>query len=55
MKRLFLLFAQSEKGTTSIEYALIASAISLAIIVAVTNMGASVTRMFQLIVDSYPK
>ena len=42
-------FIHSQKGTTSIEYALVASLIFLAIVVSVTQLGGAVTRMYQLI------
>ncbi len=45
---------RSEEGTTSIEYALIASLIFLAIVVAVTGLGANVTRIYQNVVDHLP-
>jgi pilus assembly protein Flp/PilA len=40
-------WAASDSGTTAIEYALIAGAISIVILVAVTNIGSSVTAMFE--------
>ena len=46
---LMLRFIHSEKGTTSIEYALVASLIFLAIVVSVTQLGGGVTRMYQLV------
>jgi pilus assembly protein Flp/PilA len=45
---------RSEKGATSIEYALIASLIFLAIVVAVTGLGAKITGMYQTIVNRLP-
>jgi pilus assembly protein Flp/PilA len=45
---------RSEEGTTSIEYALIASLIFLAIVVAVTGLGAKITGMYQIIVNRLP-
>jgi pilus assembly protein Flp/PilA len=40
-------FAASESGATSIEYALIAVLIAVAIIVSVTAVGASLQSLFQ--------
>ena len=39
-------FLSDESGTTAIEYALIAAGISMAIIVAVSNIGSSVNNMW---------
>jgi pilus assembly protein Flp/PilA len=50
-----LRFIRAEKGTTSIEYALVASLIFLAIVLSVTQLGASVTRFYQLIASCVPK
>ncbi len=47
--KLILRLIPSEKGTTSIEYALVASLIFLAVVVSVTQLGGAVTRMYQLI------
>ena len=44
-----------EKGTTSIEYALVASLIFLAIVLSVTQLGAGVTKFYQLIASCIPK
>jgi Flp pilus assembly pilin Flp len=52
MKRfatLILRLIYSEKGTTSIEYALLASLIFLAIVASVIQLGGGVMRMYQLI------
>ncbi len=52
MKRLATLILRliySEKGTTSIEYALLASLIFLAIVASVIQLGGGVMRMYQLI------
>jgi len=45
---------RSEKGATSIEYALIASLIFLAIVVSVTDLASRVTRTYQVIVSHLP-
>jgi len=45
----------SEKGTTSIEYALVASLIFLAIVVSVIQLGGAVTRVYQLISSGIPR
>jgi len=58
MKRfvtLMLRLIHLEKGTTSIEYALIASLIFLAIVGAVIQLGGGVLRMYQLIASCIPK
>ena len=46
MNKLFARFAKDESGATAIEYGLIASLISVAIIVAVTAVGTSLTGTF---------
>ncbi len=45
---------RSEKGATSIEYALIASLIFLAIIAAVTGLSTKVTGMYKTVVTNLP-
>jgi len=45
---------RSEKGATSIEYALIASLIFLAIVVSVTDLATNVTRIYQVVVTHLP-
>lgn len=45
---------RSERGTTSIEYALVAGLIFLAIVFAASQLGTNVTRMYQFIADSLP-
>lgn len=45
---------KAEDGVTSIEYALIAGLIAVVIVLAVTNLGAAVQGMYQLIADSFP-
>ena len=42
-------FLENESGATAIEYALIASGISIAIITTVNNLGSSVSTMWQTI------
>ena len=46
MTKLIARFARDESGATAIEYGLIASLISVAIIVAVTSVGTSLTTTF---------
>ena len=46
MKTLFARFAKDESGATAIEYGLIASLISVAIIGAITTIGTSLTGTF---------
>ncbi len=55
MKKLLWFFLFSEKGATSIEYALIAGLIFLAIVLAVSDLGTSVGNLFQKVADSYPQ
>ena len=58
MKRAAMLMSRlmhSEKGTTSIEYALVASLIFLAIVVSVIQLGGAVTRVYQLISSGIPR
>lgn len=43
-----------ETGATAIEYALIASLLSIVILAAVIAVGASVTDLFQRVVDAWP-
>ena len=45
----------SENGTTSIEYALVASLIFLAIVGAVIQLGGGVMRMYQLVASCIPR
>jgi len=42
-------FLSDESGTTAIEYALIAAGISMAIVAAISNIGSSVTNMWQTV------
>ena len=46
MKTLFSRFAKDESGATAIEYGLIASLISIAIVVALTTLGGKLTSTF---------
>lgn len=46
MKQLFSRFARNESGATAIEYGLIASLISVAIIGALTTVGTNLTATF---------
>ncbi len=46
MTKLFARFAKNESGATAIEYGLIASLISVAIIGAITTVGTSLTATF---------
>jgi pilus assembly protein Flp/PilA len=49
MKTIFARFAQDESGATAIEYGLIAALISVALIVAATAVGGSLSNVFTLI------
>ena len=55
VKEFFFHFLYSDRGTTSIEYAVIASLVAVAIVLAVTNLGASVMALFSQVANSYPK
>lgn len=46
------LFLNDESGATAIEYALIASGISIAIVTSVNNLGSGVTTMWQTVATS---
>jgi Flp pilus assembly pilin Flp len=50
--KLMLRLIPSEKGTTSIEYALVASLIFLAIVASVIQLAGGVTSMYQLVASS---
>ncbi|SDB80663.1 Flp/Fap pilin component [Raineyella antarctica] len=45
---------RSDRGAVAAEYAILASLIAIAAIVAVTAFGASVNGLFQLAVDNWP-
>ena len=45
----FQVFARDQSGATAIEYALIASGISVAIIVGFTSMGTSLKAMYNAV------
>jgi pilus assembly protein Flp/PilA len=47
--RAFLDFLKDESGATSIEYALIAAGISVAIVAAVNSLGSAVSAKFEAI------
>ena len=46
-------FAGDQSGSTAIEYALIASGISIAILAAVTDIGGEVNNLFTSVVDIF--
>lgn len=46
LKNVFKLFFHDEKGTTVIEYSLIASLLSIAVLAAVNSIGLSVSDLF---------
>jgi pilus assembly protein Flp/PilA len=52
MKNLLVRFAKDESGATSIEYALIAAGIALAIITAVNSLGTKIAGTFSSISTS---
>ena len=51
----FGFFFASEKGATSIEYALISSMIILAIILSVSNLGGALINFFQSVPQLFPE
>ena len=52
MKNLVSRFANDESGATAIEYGLIAALISVAIIVALTSVGTSLTAKFNSVAST---
>ncbi len=50
MKNLMKSFAADERGVTSIEYAIIASGVAVAIIASVNALGGAVTAVFNDVV-----
>ena len=55
MKKLLRHLLFSEKGATSIEYALIAGLLFLAIVLAVSDLGTNAGNLFQRVADNYPQ
>lgn len=55
MGSLFRRFALEQRAATSIEYALIASLIALAIVGAAATLGTSLKSSYQAVADSFPK
>ena len=49
----FIGFLKDEKGATAIEYGLIASLISIVIVVALRSIGLTLTDTFQMIIDGF--
>ena len=47
-------FFMSEEGTTSVEYAIVASLIFLAIVAAVTSLGSSVRGLYESVAAQMP-
>jgi len=47
-------FAHNERGTTAIEYALIAGCISIAIVTVTMGIGTQLNNLFTTVKDSYP-
>jgi pilus assembly protein Flp/PilA len=52
MKNLLTSFAKDDSGATAIEYGLIASLISVAIIAAATTLGSNVGKTFKKVADN---
>jgi len=55
MKIIDSFFLSGEEGTTSIEYAIIASLLAVAVVVSVSSIGINLTGLFQSVIDNYPK
>jgi pilus assembly protein Flp/PilA len=55
MKALFARFAKNESGATAIEYGLIASLISVAIISAATTLGTNISTTFSKVAQNTNK
>ena len=54
MKTLFSRFAEDESGVTSIEYALIATLIGMAMIVGAGLLGVQLGALYQAMADAIP-
>jgi len=54
MKNLFTRFVREEEGQDLIEYALLAGLISLVCVVAITNAGTKVSKLFGNVAASIP-
>lgn len=52
MRLLFKAFAADTRGTTAIEYSLIASGVAAAIVATVATLGSSVQQMWTTVVDA---
>jgi Flp pilus assembly pilin Flp len=48
-------FIFSEKGTTSVEYALMVGSIFLGIVLAVSDLGVGILNLFQSVANNYPQ
>lgn len=55
MLNLTLLFARDERGATSIEYGLIAGAITIVLVTVMTTLGNDLTAAFQRIMAFFPE
>jgi pilus assembly protein Flp/PilA len=54
MTRLFLKFLRDERGTTAIEYCVLAALIGMVLITAVTTMGAKLNSGFASVASKLP-
>ncbi len=54
MRRHYALFVRCECGATAIEYALIATLVSVAIITALTSVGSGVFNLFTTVAKTLP-
>ena len=51
----FMQFLRSDSAVTSIEYAIIASLLSIVIIVAVTTVGENLLGLYETVVSAFPE
>jgi pilus assembly protein Flp/PilA len=54
MKRLAVDLLQSEKGVTTIEYAIIASLLAMGIVVSLSNVGNKLAALYQSVANLFP-
>ncbi|TVR08774.1 MAG: Flp family type IVb pilin [Salinarimonadaceae bacterium] len=52
MTPLFRRFASDESGATAIEYALVASIVSVAIVASMTNLGSATINLYDFLIDN---
>ena len=54
MKHAILQFIRDEQGATAVEYGLLAGLIAAAIVLSVTNLGTSLSGLFDMIKSKLP-